>query len=47
MSDEQKLRDCIAERKKANKELDDKLNKAEENNRIRRQEAAEKSNRQP
>ncbi len=44
MSDEQKLRDCIAERKKANKALDDKLNKAEENSRIRRREAAEKSN---
>ncbi|KKM01976.1 hypothetical protein LCGC14_1789070 [marine sediment metagenome] len=46
MSDGQKLKDCVAKRKEANKALDDKLNKAEENNRTRRREAAEKSNRQ-
>lgn len=29
MSDSKKLKDCIAEYRKANKDLDDKLNKAE------------------
>lgn len=46
MSDEQKLKDSIAEYNKASKNLDDKLNKAEESVRQRRQEQAEQSTHQ-
>ena len=46
MSDAQKLKDCIAEYRKANKDLDDKLNKAAENNRQNRQAIEGQSNRQ-
>jgi len=45
MSDVQKLKDAIGEYRKANKELDDKLNKVEENTRQLRREQAEKLNR--
>jgi len=45
MSDAQKLKDCIAEYNKAKKEIDDKLNKAEENTRQRRQEQEAQSSR--
>jgi len=41
MSDVQKLKDAIAEYRKANKKLDEGLNKAEENNRRVRREAEE------
>ena len=46
MSDAQKLKDCIAEYRKSNKNLDDKLNEIEENNRQSRREAEEQSRRQ-
>jgi len=46
MSDAQKLKDCISELSKTRKELDDKLNKAEEQNRQNRQELEAQSNRQ-
>lgn len=40
MSDMQKLKDAVAEYRKANKQLDDKLNKAVEKSRqIRREQA--------
>ena len=45
MSDAQDLKDCIAEYRKANKALDDKLNKAEESIRQSRQEAEGQSSR--
>lgn len=45
MSDAQKLKDCIAEYRKANKALDDKLTKIEERNRQRRQEQSEQQSR--
>lgn len=37
------LKDCIVEYRKAHKELDDKLNEAEESNRQRQREQAEQS----
>ena len=40
MSDAQKLKDCIAEYRKANKHLDDELNKAE--NQVRQNRQAQK-----
>ena len=43
MSDAQKLKDCIAEYRKANKKLDDKLNRIEDDNRRRRKEQADES----
>ena len=46
MSNAQKLKEANIEYRKANKDLDDKLNKAEENNRLNRQALAEKSSRQ-
>ena len=46
MSDAQKLKDAIAEYRKANKELDEKLSKIEENKRQNRQEQAEQQSRQ-
>jgi len=46
MSDVQKLKDAITEYHKANKGLDDKLNKIEENNRQRRQAQEESQRRQ-
>lgn len=46
MSDAQKLKDCIMEYRKANKDLDDKLNTAEENIRQRQREQEEQSSRQ-
>lgn len=46
MSDAQKLKDSIAEYKKAKEALDDKLNKAEESSRQNRQEAEGQSSRQ-
>jgi len=46
MSDTQKLKDSIAEYKKAKEALDDKLNKAEENTRQHRREREEQSSRQ-
>ncbi len=45
MSDSQKLKDAIAEYRKENKYLDDKLNKAEQNNRQNRIEQKEQSSR--
>ena len=45
MSDGQKLKDCIAEYRKANKKLDEILNRAEADTRQRRQEQAEQSSR--
>ena len=45
MSDAQKLKDCIAEYRKANKDLDDKVNKAEKNTRQSRIEQKEQSSR--
>ena len=42
MSDAQKLKDCITDYRKANKDLDDKLSKIEEENRQIRQEATGK-----
>ncbi|KKM71580.1 hypothetical protein LCGC14_1429110 [marine sediment metagenome] len=44
MSDSQKLKDAINEYRKENKDLDDKLNKAEQNNRQNRIEQKEQSN---
>lgn len=41
MSDVQKLKDAIAEYRKANKTLDERLNKIEESKRRTRQEAEE------
>ena len=46
MSDVQKLKEAIAEYRKANKGLDDKLRKAEEELRQTRQVEAEKQRRQ-
>ncbi len=46
MTDGQKLKDCLAEYRKANKHLDDNLKKAEERNQQTRQEAREQLNRQ-
>ena len=46
MSDEQKLKDCIAEYAKANKNLDDKVKIAEESYRQARQAETAGSNRQ-
>lgn len=46
MSDVQKLKDCIAEFRKANTNLDVKLKEAEERIRESRQNAREQSNRQ-
>ena len=45
MSDAKILKDCIDEYRKANKVLDDKLNKAEDYIRQSRKEAKEQSNR--
>ena len=45
MSDAQKLKDALDEYVKANKTLDDKLNKVQEANRQARQEQKERSNR--
>ncbi len=45
MSDSQKLKDCIAKYRKANKDLDDKLNKAETQVRQRHQAQKEQSSR--
>ena len=45
MSDGQKLKDCIAEYRNANKKLDEALTKAEQNNRRARQEQEGQSNR--
>ncbi|GAI17183.1 unnamed protein product [marine sediment metagenome] len=45
MSDAQKLKDCIAEYRKANKTLDDNLKKAEANVLQGRQEREAESNR--
>ena len=44
MSDGQKLKDCIAEYRNANKKLDETLTKAEQNNRRVRREAEGQSN---
>ena len=46
MSDVQQLKDAVAEYHKAQKELDDKLNKAVEETRQLRQEQTEQSSRQ-
>ena len=46
MSDVQKLKDCIAEYRKANKELDERLKTVEEQNRQTRQEQRERLSRQ-
>lgn len=46
MSDAQKLKDCLLEYRKANKELDDKLNEIEADNRQARQEKEAQSSRQ-
>ena len=46
MSDAQKIKDCIQELQKANKESDDRLNKIEENTRQRHQEQEAQSSRQ-
>ena len=46
MSDAQKLKDCIAEYKQAKKDIDEKLNKVVENNRLARQEREGQSSRQ-
>ena len=46
MSDTQRLKDSIAELHKANKNLDDKLNKAENEHRQHRQEQEVQSSRQ-
>lgn len=46
MSDAQKLKDTVKLFRKASKDLDDKLNKAEESNRLHRQEQEEQSSRQ-
>lgn len=46
MENAKTLRDCIAEYRKANKDLDDKLNKAEESIRETRREQAEQQSRQ-
>lgn len=46
MSEALKLKECIAEYRKANKELDDELTKIEEHSRQTRQEQEEQSNRQ-
>lgn len=46
MSDAQKLKDCITEYRKANQDLDEKLNKVEADNRQSRQEAEAQSNHQ-
>lgn len=46
MSDAKKLQDCITEYRKANKELDDKLTKAEKDMRQRRREQTGQSSRQ-
>lgn len=46
MSDAQKLKECIAEYRKANKDLDDKLNTAEESIRQRQIEQEGQSSRQ-
>lgn len=45
MSDAQKLKDCIAEYRKANKILDDKLKAVEEKTRQTRQEQMERQTR--
>ena len=45
MSDAQKLKDCIAEYRKAHKGFDDKLKQIEESNRQHRQEAEGQSSR--
>lgn len=44
MSDAQSLKDCIGEYRKANKNLDDKLTKIEEDSRQRSREREEQSN---
>lgn len=46
MSDAQKLKDTVKLFREANKDLDDKLNKAEENTRQHRQEQEEQLSRQ-
>lgn len=46
MENAKTLRDCVAEYTKANKNLDDKLNKAEESMQQTRRERAEQQNRQ-
>jgi len=46
MTDAQRLKDCIAERNKVNKDLDDKLKEAVEKNRQTQQAKAEQSTRQ-
>jgi len=46
MSDGQKLKDCIAEYRKANKNLDDNLKKAEQKIQQVRQEQTERQTRQ-
>lgn len=46
MSDAQKLKDCVVEFGKAKKNLDDKLNKAEERRRERQREQAAQSSHQ-
>ena len=46
MSDAQKLKDCVGEYKKTSKDLDDKLNKVENDNRQVRQEAEAQQSRQ-
>ncbi|GAI56283.1 unnamed protein product [marine sediment metagenome] len=45
MSDAQKLKDCIAEYRKANKDLNDKLKTAEQNIRDRRKTTEDLSSR--
>ena len=45
MSDALKLKDCIAEYRKANKTLDEKMTKIESDTRRIRREATEQSNR--
>ena len=45
MSDAQKLKDCIAEYRKENKQLDDKLKEVEANSQQARKAKMEQSNR--
>lgn len=46
MSDVQKLKDCIIEYRKANKELDEQLTKIEDDSRQARQDVEDKQSRQ-
>jgi len=46
MSDQQKLKDCVSEYQKAVKNLDDKVNKAEDSHRQSQRELEAQSNRQ-